>query len=233
MVTLPTFKSIHTSQAYDRFLTPLYGRVKARAEEIVIPPIQTIAVTGNQPPATKQYQEAIGVLYGIGYTLKMGLKFGKLPRPAGYFDYKVGALETFWWSARGTFDITNARTLRWQAYLMVPAFVAKALFEAARAQATAKHPEVPYARATLVRINEGHAVQILHIGPYDAERPTIDTLHAYATANGLAATGKHHEVYLSDPRRTPPARLRTVIRFGVRRRARSATRRTARAGGRA
>ena len=221
MAALPSFISIRTSQVYDRFLMQLYGRVKARAEEIVIPPIQAIAVPGDQPPAAKSYQEAIAALYGIGYTLKMGLKFGKLPKPTTYFDYKVGALETFWWATRGAIDITNAETLRWQAYLMVPAFVTKALFERARAQAAAIHPEVPYDRAKLVRIAEGRSVQILHVGPYDAERPSIEALHAYAEANGLAATGKHHEIYLSDPRRTPPARLKTVIRVGVRRRARS------------
>lgn len=221
MAALPSFSSIRTSDAYDQLLTHLYGRVKKRGEEIVIPPIQAIAVPGNQPPAAKAYQEAIAALYGIGYTLKMGLKFGKLPKPTTYFDHKVGALETFWWATRGAIDIANAKTLRWQAYLMVPAFVTKALFESARAQAASKHPEVPYDRAKRVRIAEGRSVQILHVGPYDAERPTIETLHAYAKANGLAATGKHHEIYLSDPRRTPAARLKTVIRFGVRRRTRS------------
>jgi hypothetical protein len=109
MAALPDFSSIRTSHAYDRYATLLYGRVKTRAEEIVIPPIQAIAVQGNQPPAAKPYQEAIAALYGIGYTLKMGLKFGKLPKPTTYFDYKVGALETFWWATRGAIDI-NAKT---------------------------------------------------------------------------------------------------------------------------
>ncbi len=215
MRTLPSFKSIRTAKAYDDLLKALYAGVKPRVEEISIPPIQAICVTGNEPPGTKQYQDAVAALYGIGYSLKMGLKFEKLRRPAGYFDYRVGALETFWWSAEGEFDITNPKTLRWQAYLMVPGFVTPKLFDEARKQAAAKHPETRYDAATLGTVDEGRAVQMLHVGRYDMEKPTIDALLAYAADHGLAVTGKHHEIYMSDPRRTLPAKLKTVIRLGV------------------
>ncbi len=185
-------------------------------EEIEVPPVQAICVTGNQPPTTKQYQDAIAVLYGIGYSLKMGLKFGKLAVPAGYFDYKVGALETFWWSVGKEVDITNPATLRWQAYLMVPAFVTEKLVDEALALAKTKHPELPYEAATLATVDEGWSVQMLHVGRYEMERPTIDTLHTYAADHGLAVTGKHHEIYISDPRKTQPEKLKTVIRYAVR-----------------
>jgi hypothetical protein len=217
MRKLPSFKSIRTAKAYEALLKALYAGVKRQVDEVEIPPIQAIAVTGNQSPASKQYQEAIAVLYGIAYSLRMGLKFSKLPRPAGYFDYKVGALETLWWSEHGEVDITDATTLRWQAYLMVPAFVTKGLVSEARKIASEKHPEVPYKLGTLVSMNEGLSVQVLKVGPYDKERPTIDALHAYAADHGLVVKGKHHEIYLSDPHRTPAAKLKTVIRLAVRR----------------
>jgi len=211
----PSLKSVRTTKAYDGLLRALYAGVKQQAEEIEIPPVRVISVTGNQPPATKQYQDAIAVLYGIGYSLKMGLKFGDLPRPAGYFDYKVGALETFWWSVGKKLDITDPRTLRWQAYLMVPPFVTGKLIDEARKLAKAKHPEIPYEALTLTSVDEGRSVQILHVGRYDMEQPTIDKLHAYVSDHGLAVKGKHHEIYISDPRRTQPAKLKTVIRFAV------------------
>ena len=217
MKTLPSLRSIRTTKAYEDLLKALYLGVKRQVEEIEVPPVRAIAVTGNQPPKTKQYQDAIAALYGIGYSLKMGLKFGKLPRPAGYFDYKVGALETFWWSVGKELEITNPTTLRWQAYLMVPAFVTKKLVGEARKQAKAKHPEIPYEAATLATIDEERSVQILHMGPYDKEQPTIGELHAYVAAHGLAVTGKHHEIYVSDPGITRPEKLKTVIRLAVKR----------------
>ncbi len=215
MKTLPDFTSIRTTKAYDDLLKKLYAGVKPQVEEIEIPPVQAICVAGNQPPATQQYQEAIAVLYGIGYNLKMGLKFGKLPRPVAYFDYKVGALETLWWSTGTAFNITNAKTLRWQAYLMVPAFVTKTLVDAARELARAKHADVQYETATLATIDEGRSVQVLHVGPYDREQPSIEKLHAYAADHALAIAGKHHEIYISDPRKTKPEKLKTVIRLAV------------------
>jgi hypothetical protein len=215
MKTLPPFETIRTTDAYDGFLKSLYMGVKRTPEEIAIPPVRVIAVTGKEPPSAGPYQAAIAALYGIAYTMKMGLKYGKLPKPAGYFDYRVGALETFWWASHGALDIANTETLRWQAWLMVPAFVTAPLFDEARRQAVAKHPDVPYDSAALDCVNEGHAVQILHVGPYDREEPTIRTLHASAAALGLTASGKHHEIYISDPRRTAPDKLKTVIRVGV------------------
>ncbi len=216
MKTLASFESIRTAEAYDQLLKALYTGVKQRVEELEIPPVQVISVAGDQPPAAKPYQDAVAVLYGIGYSLKMGLKFGKLPKPTPYFDYKVGALETFWWSIGAKFDIADSRTLRWQAFLMVPAFVTPNLFDAARRLAHDKRPELAHDAAMLTTIEEGRSIQALHVGPYDKEKSTIDALHAYAADHGLAVTGKHHEIYLSDPRRTAPEKLKTVIRCAVR-----------------
>jgi hypothetical protein len=211
------YDAIKTTEAYDRFLDALYMKAKPRPEEIAIPSVQVVAVSGSEPPGHAPYQEAIAALYGIGYGLKMGLKFAKLPRPKGWFDYRVGALETLWWSTTGPLEIDNAKTLRWQAYLMVPGFISQALVDEARKQARAKHPEVPYERASLETIDEGTAVQVLHVGPYSAEQPTIERLLQHAADQGLSVAGRHHEIYISDPRRTKPEKLKTVIRVPTRR----------------
>jgi hypothetical protein len=207
-------KPANTDAAYQGLAKALYG-AKRRVEEIEVPPFKVISVSGNEPPASEQYQHAIGALYGIAYGLKMGLKFGKIPKPPGYFDYKVGALETLWWSTGKVLDITNARTLRWQAYLMVPPFVSKKLLELARQAAKARNREIPYEAVTLETLKEGRAVQMLHVGPYAGEKPTIDALLEYVAEHGLVVAGKHHEIYLSDPSRTKPDKLKTVIRYPV------------------
>jgi hypothetical protein len=189
-----------------------------------MPSIRILSVNGTEPPGGAKYQEAIAVLYSIGYALKMGLRFGKLPKASGYFDYKVGALETFWWSTGRTFEIDNSKTLRWQAFLMLPPFVTRGLIEAARRSAREKNPSLPYERASLEKLNEGRSIQLLHVGPYHKEQPAIDSLHAYAREHGLVVTGRHHEIYMSDPRRTKPANLKTVIRLAVSKNPKSNTR---------
>ena len=210
------YKSISTSKEYDSFLKDLYMGVKQKIEEVEISPIKIIAISGNEPPSSKQYQTAIACLYGIGYTLKMGLKFGKLPEPKRCFDYKVGALETLWWSIKGVeFDISNPKILRWKAYLMVPQFIDEKLFSEAVKMAALKKPEVPYAQASLEEFKEGHSVQVLNIGPYGKEMPMIELLHNYIKENKLKITGKHHEIYISDPRRVKPEKIKTVIRYPV------------------
>jgi hypothetical protein len=145
----------------------------------------------------------------------MGFKYRKLPRPAGWFDYRVGPLGTFWWSTGDVLNISDAATLRWKAYLILPPFITKRSVDQARAQATAKHAEIPYANAAIETLREGRSVQILHVGPYDKEQPTIDLLHEYMRLHSLVMNGHHHEIYISDPRRTKPDRLKTVIRFAV------------------
>jgi len=212
------YTSIRTPKEFDDLLNALYMKVKPDPEEIVVPSLQVISVRGNQPPSSREYQDAIAALYGIGYGLKMGLKFQKLSRPKGYFDYRVGALGTFWESTSATLDVNDPTSLRWQAYLVVPGFVSEALVEKARSQARVKHPDIPYERAALETISEGRAVQALHVGPYDREQPTLDRIHRYLDDRALLVSGRHHEIYISDPRRTLPAKLKTVIRLGVRQR---------------
>lgn len=208
-------KPPHSTKEYESFLKFLYMRAKREVVEIDVPPCQVVSVTGRGAPKDKGFQDAVPVLYGVAYGLKMGLKFGKLSKPAKYFDYKVGALEALWWTDQGDFDIRKPESWRWEVFLMVPAFVTPKLFEDARAQAKGKHPEQPFELAELVPMREGRSIQVLHIGPYDQEQPTIEQLQQYAQQNGLIISGKHHEIYLSDPRRTAPEKLKTVLRVPV------------------
>lgn len=209
------YARIRTTKEYQDLLNVLYGKAKRDIVRLELPATRVIAVDGTEPPSGKQYGDAIAVLYGLAYTLKMGLKFGKLRPPKGYFDYSVGALETLWWSTGPVFDIANAATLRWKAYLMVPPFVTPKLLEEAREMAKSKKPEVPYDKASLEAIDEGTVVQALHVGPYNAEGPTIERLHEFMAEHGLVMAGRHHEIYISDPRRTKPASLKTVIRIPI------------------
>jgi hypothetical protein len=98
---------------------------------------------------------------------------------------------------------------------MMPGFVTAALVNVARRIVSAKHPEINYDLVSLTAIKEGRVVQMLHVGPYDKEQPTIDAMHAHMRERGLVVSGRHHEIYLSDPRRTAPAKLRTIIRYPV------------------
>lgn len=209
------YSKISSSKQYSNLLGTLYAKVKEKPEEIDVPRVKIIAVEGNRPPGSKQFQDAITALYGIGYALKMGLKFDKLPKPAGYFDYGVGGLEAQWWSTKGEVNISDPKTLRWRAYLMLPAFINKSLVDKAREQASAKHPETDYDKVSFEDLEEGRSVQAMHIGPYDREKPTIDKLINYITKYRLKMNGPHHEIYISDPRRTKPDKLKTVIRYPV------------------
>jgi hypothetical protein len=203
-----------TAQAYERLRKELFA-TPARIVELTVPPIRAISVLGSESPRSRQYQDAVALLFTVAYQLKMGMKLGTVRRPKGYFDFKVGPLETLWWSTGATFDINDARTVRWQAYLMVPAFVTKPAFTAALHLARGKATELAWAPIVLGTLREGRAIQLLHVGPWDREGPAIERLRVHADARATPVTGRHHEIYLSDPRRTKAARLRTIIRLAT------------------
>lgn len=204
------------ADAYQHLSVGMYKRASRDVREVDVPAVQVIAVDGNEPPGSDQFRGAIAALYGIAYTLKMGLKFSKIQRPDRYFDYGVGALHTLWWSTTGAaFQISAPATLRWKAFLMVPDFITHALFTEAAEQLREKHPETDTSTLHLAVVDEGHCVQALNVGPYDQEQPTIQTLNTYVREHGMEINGAHHEIYISDPNRTAPEKLKTVIRYPV------------------
>jgi hypothetical protein len=173
-------------------------------------PAKYLTITGQGAPGGEAFQESVGALYNVGFTLKMAKKFaGK--------DYKVCHLEGLWWGEKEAenFALQPPDTWNWKLIIRAPAFIAaKDLKEAIiRLKGKGKPPKV--AEVKLETIDEGRCVQMLHVGPYSKEGETITKMIALAREKGLSCHSRHHEIYLSDPRRVPPTRLRTILRLPV------------------
>ncbi len=177
-----------------------------------VPELAFLMVDGHGDPNTAaEYTQAIEALYTVSYTLKFTIK-----RSPGGFDYGVMPLEGLWWVEDMTrFDVSEKSDWDWTAMIMQPDEVMQDLLEEALASATAKKSLPAAAKLRLERWQEGPSAQIMHVGPYSAEGPTIERLHAFIAESGRGLRGKHHEIYLGDPRRTAPEKLKTVIRQPV------------------
>lgn len=205
-----------SEEGYSQLLDLCYLKVGRTPSMVHLPSVKVISVQGNAPPGSDQFQLAVKALYSLAYQMRMSLKLQTLVSPTRYFDYKVGALEATWWSTTGALDTNDPQTLRWKLFLMVPDFVESDILDAVKQSAARKHPETDTSSISLETLDDEDAVQMLHIGPYSEEQRTIDALAAYAEARNLEMCGPHHEIYISDPNRTRPERLRTVIRHAVR-----------------
>lgn len=178
-----------------------------------VPPMQFAMIDGvGDPNTSKDFQEAIGALYGIAYTAKFAAK------KAGIRNVLVMPLEALWWAeGAGDFPLADKGKWHWTAMLMEPADVTRQLFDDSVRQLREKKNPPGLSKVRLDRFHEGPSVQILYIGPYTEEGPTIARLRKYIDEHGYKLAGKHHEIYLGDPRRTEPSRLKTVIRLPVKR----------------
>ncbi len=182
------------------------GREPATVE---VPVFSFLMVDGHgDPNVAPGYGHAVEALYSVSYTLKFALKRG----PEG-LDYRVMPLEGLWWVPdMSAFTIEDKSAWDWTMMIRQPEQVDEDLFEQALAKATRKK-ELPAANLLrLERFAEGLAAQVMHIGPYSAEGPTIQRLHAFIADQGYERAGKHHEIYLSDPRRAAPGKMKTVLR---------------------
>ena len=185
-----------------------------------MPPATYVAVDGRGDPNEPDgaYQRALGLLYGLSFTLKMAPKAGvDLP---GYFAYVVPPLEGLWTlDGAGAFDPARKDDFAWTSCIRLPGFVTPEIFEWARGEAERKKGG-DFSAVRMMTLDEGLCVQRLHVGPYDDEPPAIDELHRFAEEEGLTIDltpqRRHHEIYLSDPRRTAPEKLKTVIRLPAR-----------------
>jgi hypothetical protein len=181
---------------------------------VEVPPMQYLMIDGRGDPNTAPaYAEAIEALYAVAYKIKF-LSKKELGR-----DYVVPPLEGLWWAE----DMASFTTERdksawsWTMMIMQPSWISAGQFQSAREQVEAKKslPALPQLR--LEMYDEGLSVQILHIGSYDDEGPVLDRMHhQYIPEQGFEMAGRHHEIYLSDARRTPPEKLKTVLRQPVR-----------------
>jgi hypothetical protein len=162
-----------------------------------------LTVEGQGEPGGEMFQSMLGALYAAAYTIKMTKKF------AGQ-DYKVCGLEGLWWGFEGARE-----TWRWKLIIRVPEFIAARDLKDAVARLKEKGKGDLPEKVRLETIKEGRCVQMLHVGPYSAEPATVERMKAFAEASGLSLRGPHHEIYLSDPRRVAPEKLRTILRFPV------------------
>ena len=185
---------------------------------IQVPEILFIAVDGKGNPndADGEYQKALEVLYGIQYTIKMSKKGTYVPK--GYFDYAVPPLEGLWWTVDKEFDITNKSNYNWISMIRLPEYVTKDVFTWACEEA-AKKKKINTEKAHLLKFAEGLCVQCMHIGPYDDEPKTLALMDDFIKKNNLKkdinSKRRHHEIYLSDPRKADPSKTKTVLRIPV------------------
>ncbi|MCI1209685.1 MAG: GyrI-like domain-containing protein [Treponema sp.] len=184
---------------------------------IDVPEITCIAVDGSGNPNTSAaYKNAMEVLYGLSYSIKMSKMNGT--QPDGYFDYVVPPLEGFWSHYDGC-RVTDKDKFVWTSFIRQPEFVTEDVFERAKEVLVKKKPDVDLSTTKFMTFTEGLCVQIMHTGPYDTEPEDIRRMDDFAAASGyrinITETRRHHEIYLGDPRKTAPEKLRTVIRHPV------------------
>lgn len=199
----------------------LYQPSAKKIETVQVPRLQFAMIDGaiekgSEPGKSSSFAEATQAMYSMAYTLKFMLK----KRKTNAIDYPVMALEGLWWVEDGMFDITVKDNWFYTLMIMQPDVITPEIFEEAREQIRKKKGDTPALSNTrLDHFEEGLCVQVMHIGPYATEPATIDRMREYMQENGLrdnvGPSGKHHEIYMSDPRRVPPEKVKTVLRHPV------------------
>ena len=199
---------------YKEFYLP-----KNKPELVTVPPMRFAAVRGSGNPNEEggPYKQAIGLLYGIAFTIKMSKRNNH--RIEGYFDYVVPPLEGLWWQEeiQGV-DYSRKDDFQWISMIRLPEFVTQDTLNWAKAQAEAKK-KTDFSPVEFLTYDEGVCVQCMHIGPYDREPATIEIMDAFTRSLGylsdMDGTRYHHEIYLSDVRKCKPENLKTVIRHPI------------------
>ena len=191
-------------------LKELYLPSPKKVVTVDVPEMNFLMVDGKGDPNTsKEFQDAVGALYSMSYTLKFMAK-----KKDAESDFVVPPLEGLWWSDdMGAFVMDRKDEWKWTIMIVQPPHISAEMVEEARRKAAAKEgasPALPKVR--FEPYHEGLSAQTMHIGPFSAERPTIEKIHGYIAETGHGLRGKHHEIYLSDPRKTKPERLKTVVR---------------------
>jgi hypothetical protein len=194
---------------YKKELSVLY-KASAKAPHVVdVPEMNFFMVDGQgDPNDSQEFTDAVEALYGLSYTLKFAIKKGPTA-----VDYGVPPLEGLWWADDMSVFTSGCKAdWKWTLMIMQPEFVTLDLVDDAIEQVRAKKDPAALSKVRFKTFAEGLGAQILHVGPYSEEGPTIEKLHAFIQDSGHELTGKHHEIYLGDPRRAAPEKLRTIIR---------------------
>jgi hypothetical protein len=199
---------------FKRELRELYSTTRSPTF-VEVPELRFAMVDGHgDPNVAPEYGEAVHALYSVAYTARFALK-----RAPDGLDYGVMPLEGLWWAPDMTvFTTADKSSWDWTMMIMQPAQVTSEVFEDARIAAYRKKSLPAIKRLRLEPLAEGRAAQVLHVGPYAAEGPVIQGLHSFIANHDCELVGKHHEIYLNDPTRTAPEKLRTILRQPVRHR---------------
>ena len=190
---------------------------------VTVPPMNYIAVRGKGNPndETGEYKEAVGLLYAVAYTLKMSAKSGYEMK--GFFDYVVPPLEGLWWqqNSEEKIDYSRKDDFNWVSMIRLPDFVSPDDVEWVK-QAASKKKGLDCSAVEFMPLDEGLCVQIMHVGSYDSEPETVRLMNDYLKTEGyekdINDVRRHHEIYLSDPRKADPSKMKTVIRHPIRKR---------------
>ncbi len=203
---------------------------KSEPSIITVPAMNFILVNGRGNPNTPdgEYQRAVGLLYALTFTIKMGLKFGSISSGNGVFpDYVAPPLEGLWWlEDNNDMDFTQKDKYCWSSMIRQPDFITKEIFLQAQEEVKKKKPDLDVSQASFVVLEEGLCVQCMHIGPYDAEPATLAKMEQFIKAKGLiidigtqqpdGSIRRHHEIYLADPRKADMAKMKTILRHPIR-----------------
>jgi hypothetical protein len=198
-------------------LKQFYAPSAKKVELVDVPEFQFAMIggaieLGAEPGNSPAFASAMEALYGITYTLKFMSKL----RKEDPIDYPVMALEGLWWVEEGEFTMERKDNWSWTVMILQPNHITLEMFEEARAQVRAKRGDTPaLGQLRLERFREGLCVQTLHVGPYADEPATVARMDAFAAERGYVMCGKHHEIYMGDPRRAAPEKLKTVLRHPV------------------
>jgi len=199
---------------FNKLLATLYKASAKQPNIIEVPKLKILAIDGRGDPNTsKDFQAAVEALYGTAYTIKFMPKKGIIP--PGYFEYKMPALEGLWDITSGHFDMNNKSNWVWTMMIIQPDFVTDELLIQAKAMLAERKPLPNLDQLQLKTFTEGKCVQMLHLGPYATEQATVTKMQDFIEPKKIKNHGMHHEIYLSDPRRTAPEKIKTILRYPI------------------
>jgi hypothetical protein len=188
-------------------LKSLYNPSSKEITTIDVPAMNFLLIDGEGAPTSSQFIEAVEALFSVSYTLKFIIKKGK------GVDYGVMPLEGLWWVDDMTkFNADQKDEWKWTAMIMQPKYVDASDVTLAVEQVKKKKKLVALPKVRFESFKEGNAAQIMYVGPFSAEGPTITKIHAYIENSGHTLSGKHHEIYLNNPATTAPEKLKTILR---------------------
>lgn len=193
-------------------LKHLYQPSAKEVVQVDVPTMNYLMVDGEGDPNTSQaFSAAVETLFAVSYTVKFKVKKGELA-----IDYGVMPLEGLWWADDMLrFSIEDKSSWKWTLMIMQPEFVTKEMINTAISEVREKKKATAISRVRFESLGEGKCAQILHVGPFSEEGPTIEKVHAFIDSRG-ERTGKHHEIYLSDTRKADPGKWKTIIRQPMR-----------------